>query len=348
MQITTTDALGLYTRILSDVYQERISPLSFLRSFFREDIVPSLLISIEVQRTKEQVAVDVIRGSDGNRNEFTRTTEKLFKPPYFREYFDATDLELYDRLYGATTIDDAIFARLVNDIANKYGQLQDKIDRRIELYCAQVLQTGILQLKNGTNIDFKRKAASMFDPGAGNYFANNVDPFILFQNGGNFLRKVGKSRGGTLDAIFGDTAWTDFLANTKFTARQNLFNMALDAVTTPQKDATGQVLMGYITAGPYRIRLWTYTEFYDDPDTGVSTSYVDPKNVIILPENPRFVCSYAAVPQLISPNTPPMVGKYILSDYVDEKLKTHEYHIESAPVPVPTAVDQIYTFKAVA
>src|ERR1017187_8822852 len=104
--ISTTDAKGLFTNTLIDVYKEKIKSTNFLRSFFPTVESPSLEVSIEVQRGFEKTAVDVVRGTDGNRNTFSKTTEKIFIPPFYREYFDATQLQLYDRLYGATEIGD--------------------------------------------------------------------------------------------------------------------------------------------------------------------------------------------------------------------------------------------------
>lgn len=347
MDIQTVDAQALYTKTIVDFYRERIDPTNFLMSFFPSIETSGLEVSIEVQRGFEKIAVDVRRGTDGNLNEFNVSTEKLFKPPYWREYFNSTNLQLYDRLYGATSIDDAVFSEFINDVAEKYQTLRNKILRSQELLCSQVLQTGVITIASDLNIDFKRKAASLVDPGAGTYFDSaNSDPFVLFENGANFLRKVGKSRGGTINAILGDDAMRALLNNTKFNARQNLFHLQLDSVTGPQRQAVGSVLHGYITAGSYTFYLWTYPEFYDDA-SGTSTPYVDPKKVILLPQQPRFKFAYGAVPQLIAPNSPPVRGAFILSDYIDQKLKSHEYHIESAGMPVPTAIDQIYTFKAV-
>lgn len=347
MNISTTDAQGLYTKALIATYKERSLPTGFLRSFFPTVESATLEISIEVQRGVEKVAVDVTRGTDGNRNKFEKSTEKIIVPPYYREWFDATSLQLYDRLYGATEINDAIFAQYINDVADKIMDLQAKIERAYEVQCSQVLQTGIVTLVNATSIDFKRKAASLVDPGAGNYFANNIDPFAQFEAGCIFLRQVGKAMGGTFNAILGSQALTDLLANTKFTARQNLFNMALDMVAAPQRNSVGATLHGVITAGSYKVNLWSYPQYYDNT-AGVSTPYIDPGLVTLLPETPKFHMAFAACPQLITPNTPPKKGAFIFSQSPDTRSRSMITEVESAGVAVPVGIDQIYTFRAVA
>lgn len=341
--ISTTDAQGLLTKSVAAVYKERIQPTAFLRSFFPSKVFPTLELSIEVQRGKEKIAADVVRGTDGNRNEFTKSSEKIFIPPYYREWFDATQLSLYDRLYGATEINDAIFAAYINNVVDAQADIKAKIERAQEIQCAQVLETGLVVLKNGS-IDFKRKAESLVDPGAGQYFVNNIDPFAQFEAACNFIRKSGKTSASMFNAILGSEALTDLLANTKFTARQNLFNMALDSVAAPQRNSTGASFHGIITAGPYKVALWSYPQFYDNA-SGTSTAYVDPKKVIVIPENPNFLMGFAACPQLLSPSTPPNIGEFIFGEYIDKRSKSHIMDVESAALALPVAIDTIYTFR---
>jgi len=346
--IAAADAQGLYTKKLVATYAQLPMPTMFMQSFFRVEESTTKELSIEVQRAGEPIAVDVIRGTDGNRNQWEKSTEKIFVPPFFKEWFDMTELQLYDRLFGATEITDAMFAQLINESARKVTALRNKIMRRIELNCAQVFETGIVQLDAGINIDYKRKAASLVDLGAGQYFADNIDPFAKFEAGCEFLRTEGLATGGTFNAIMGKQALTDLLANTKFQSRQNLFNMALDQVTGPQRGATGQTFHGIITAGSYKVQLWAYPQVYKAAN-GAKTPYWNPKKVCLLPtETPDFVVGYAAVPQLLKPGQPVTTGQFIIREFTNEENAVHKVFVESAPLPIPVAVDQIYTFKAVA
>jgi hypothetical protein len=346
--IATVDAQGLYTKKLVATYAQLPMPTLFMNSFFTEVESTTKELSIEVQRAGEPIAVDVIRGTDGNRNQWERSTEKIFVPPFFKEWFDMTELQLYDRLFGATEITDAMFAQLINDSARKVVALRNKITRRIELNCAQVFDDGVVKLDAGVNIDYMRKATSKVDLGAGQYFADNIDPFAKFEAGCEFIRTEGLATGGTFNAIMGKQALTDLLANTKFNARQNLFNMALDQVTGPQRGASGQAFHGVITCGSYKVQLWTYPQVYKNA-AGQKVPYWDPKKVCILPtETPDFVLGYAAVPQLLKPGSPVTTGKFIIREFTNEENAQHKVFVESAPLPIPVAIDQIYTFKAVA
>lgn len=359
MAISTADIRAVFTKTLIDVYQERPKVTSFLRSFFPTDVVPTKSVSIEVERMGEKVAVDVVRGTEGNRNTFYKSTEKIFEPPLFREYFDLTELDLYDRVLGSQgNAQMPLFKALLNSAADRVGLLRDKIERAKELQCAQIFTNGVVTLVNGTNINFNRKTTSIVDV-SGDYFAAASDPFATFAKGCDFLRKVGRSGDGTFNAILGSQALADLLGNTKFLTRQNLFNMALDAVIAPAgtRNAEGSTFHGTITCGSYKVQLWAYPQFYDlasAPDangviTYTSTPYWDPKSVVMMPSLPRFKFAHCAVPRLIGqPGQLPQQGEYVMQEFLDERNAKHIYDIQSAPVPIPVAVDTIYTFKAVA
>ncbi len=349
--ISQTDARGLFTKRLIDVYQERIRPKGFLRSFFPSTFAPTKDVSIEVERGFEKIAADVVRGSEGNFNRFPKSTEKIFQPPFWREYFNATELDIYDQVLGSTSTDNTrLFQELLNRVADKTMMLQDKIERSKEIQCAQVLQTGIVTLLNGDNIDFKRKAASIVDLNSnGGYFATNSDVFAQFKVAAEFLRTKGKFADFTFIAIFGSTAFDNFLKNTVVTNRQNLFHLALDQIRPPQVNAVGAAFHGSFSAGSYRIQAWTYPDFYDNT-SGTATPYIDDKNVVVLPPSPRFKFAHCLVPQLVTPGatTAPQQGEWVYGEYMDERKAKHDFDVQSAGLPVPVAIDQIYTMRAVA
>lgn len=348
MNISTTDARPLFTKMLVDVYKERPQVTGFLRSFFMDKIESTKELSIEVQRGTEKIAVDVIRGSIGNRNTFGKSSEKVFIPPFHREYFDATELSLYDTLFGSTSIDDGVFTAFLEQVAEKMGMLQDKIERAHELQCAQVLLTGVVQLVNGTNIDYKRKAASLVGNTAGNtWLTDTVDPNASLKAGAEFIRTKGKGQGSVYNVILGSTALDHYLGNAIVQSRADIRNFSLDDIREPQRNSVGGVLHGQVSAGAYKFRLWSYPEYYDTK-TVENVPYIDPKSIVILPEAPRFKMGFAAVPQLVTNGISARKGKFIFGDYVDERQSTHDFDVKSAGLAIPVAIDQIYTEKVVA
>ncbi len=353
MKLTTTIARAEFTKALLAVYKERTAPTSFLRSFFKVQVKGTFSLSIAVQRGTERIAVDIERGTDGNRNKFDRSTEKVFVPPYYSEYFNINELAVYDRLFTDSDIEASVFADFLASVVEKMQDLQSIIERAYELQCAQIFTTGILQLK-GVNIDFKRKAASLVDLGTGNYWPDSgVDPVTSIIAAGNFIRTTGLSGGSVLDMILGNDVVNVLLNNTAVQNRAKFFQYGLDQITTPQAKAAGQTFHGEISAGPFRVRLWSYNQYYDqlqaDGVTYVKTPYLDPKKVIIIAEDAEFILGFAAVPQLPSASGDGIKrGAYIFKDYTDTKQTNHSMECRSAGIAIPLSVDKFVTLKVLA
>lgn len=351
--ISTTQARGLYTKTIVDLYKERVVPQSFLRSFFAPKESSTKYISVEVQRGTEKIAVDVSRGTEGNRNSFGISNERIILPPYFREYFDGTEIDLYDRIFGTSgEVDVNTFTQFMDNIAEKYGVLTDKIDRAYEKQCADVFTTGVITLADNTTIDFKRKTESIIDVADINTNrrwtdSTNSKPFTDLENGAKFLREKGKSSGSVINVIMGAKALAAFLENTKVQSRADIKNFSLDTIAAPQRNSVGASYNGSVSAGAYRFDLWTYPEVYEN-NAGTLIPYIAEEKVILLPQTPRFTMAYAAVPRLLNDGATPVRGRYVLGDYIDQRNSAHIFDIKSAGVAVPVTIDQIYTMKVVA
>lgn len=355
-EIAVTDARALFTKGLIAVYQERIYPTPFLRTFFPSQTEPTKEISIEVERMGEKVAVDVVRGTEGNRNSFYRSTEKVFLPPLYREYFDATELDLYDRVLGSQgNMQAPLFAALLNKVADKISLLRDKIERAYELQCAQVFHNGVVTVRSGTNIDFKRKTASFVDKSAAKWTTGTNDPFADVKTGCDFIRKVGRTAAERYAMIMASDVLDALMKNTVFTTRQNLFHMQLDSVLPPQRNGVGATYHGTITAGSYQVDLWAYPQFYDlksgtdAAPTYTTTPYVNAGEAWLIPAKPNFKFGFAAVPQLVGePGQLPVQGEFVMGQFLDTRLAKHDFDIQSAGLAIPVAVDQIYTLQNLA
>ncbi len=354
--ITLEQARLKFTQALVDKYRDRPVVMAFLRSFFVKKTSASKFISIEVQRGNEKIAVDVQRGTAGNRNEFGRSTQKIILPPYFREYFDATDLDFYDLLFSDAggMVDGKTFANWINEVNEKLGLLQNKIERRQELQCAQVLEDGIVTLENGDNIDFKRKAlskvtiATKWDNGA----STPIEDLLV---GCKFLRTEGKAQGGIFNLICGDLALEALINHADIKERADIRRYELVNVREPQKNSVGATLHGRITVGSYVVLLWAYPEFYDD-SAGDSQPYLNEKKVILIPQAPRFIFSFAAVPMIkrdlpkaeFSNFISQTQAAFVIGNYIDERDEKHVFDMKSSGIPIPVAVDQIWTAAVLA
>lgn len=358
--ISANQARANFTSMCVDVFSDMRTPASFLRSFFPSEQSYTKYVSIQVERDYELIATDVSRGTEGNRNTFATSTEKVMLPPYYREFFDATEIDLYDRLFGSTAIDMGIYSQLTATVARRLAMLKNKIERRYEKQISEVFDTGIVTLVNGDNIDFKRRAGSLVAYTTTNNFADDtVNPYQVLEAGCKFVREQGKAAGAVYNAIMGQSAWDAFLANAKVINRNKLMAWPLDQLTAATRGATGYSYHGQVDAGSYRVNIFTYPEPYDTVSGGTRTSsyYINDKKVIILPETPRFKLSFASVPQLLRSGTgmmedaelaPLQSSPYVVADYIDPRNTTHIFDIKSAGLAIPTSVDQIYTVQVLA
>lgn len=347
--IPASEARNIFTSKVIAVFKERPQVFSFLRSFFPTDESNERYISVDVQRALEKVAVDVIRGSEGTFNKFSLANQKKFDPPYYREFFDVTEVDLYNRMLGTGDVDAFVFAAFIENVVDRLGKLQDKIERAYELQCSQVLQTGIVTMVTGDSIDFKRKALSKVDlSSSAPWSTGSNNPVAAMQTGLDFLRGVGKSQGVLVNGLFGAKAWNALLSNSTFSARADVKSFDLANVSAPQRNAVGGTMLGLITVGSQQIMAWGYNEGYENA-SDTFTKYIADENVILLPEVSAGKLAFAGVPTVFDMGeTATMPGAYHLVEKLDKYDGVHKLGLKSAGLAVPYKVDQIYTMKVVA
>jgi len=338
-------ARGAFTNAVIAVYREAVTPTSFLRSFFPNVFSRTKYVSIDVKRNNEKIAVDVLRGTGSNLNKKSRSTLKTLEPPYYAEGFNVNELDLYDTAFG--TLDPSLMGQVAQEAADTLVECKNKIERSKEKQCADVLRTGVITLVNGDNIDFKRKSQSLVDGGAGTYWTvSSVDPDVIMQAAGDFLRQKGKMEGFVINVIMGAGAFNAFTSNPIRQDKLDIRRMDTGSINMPQRNSLGGSYHGQVSAGSYVFNVWTYNEGYTN-DAGTFVKYLDDTECIFLPENTSFKMAHGVVPQL--PGMTPMVatgaGEYYFNEYVDQKHRNHVQEVLSAAVAVPVAIDQIYTVK---
>jgi hypothetical protein len=345
MNISVTDALGLFTNEIVAKYSDQQKPKSFGRSYFTEVTTSSKLASFVSERGLNLIATDVARGSQGNLNVFDKSTQNIVFPPYFNELINLVELDSYDMLFTQGVNAKVVWGMFMDEVAKRMNFIMDKIDRRYELQCWQLFNTGIVTLNNGHNIQYGRKAGSLVNPGAGSYWADaNVDPITgTLTRGATWLNETGKMAGNTIDVIFSKGAWSAWLANTKVGSNDLKFNNNLTVLAnTAVRDSTGKTFLGSTTSGAFNYNFFTYSDFYQGDD-GTVYQYLDDKKIIMVPEKTMNTLTYTAVPQKILPGTLPTAGKFKVYAYEDVARDAEFMGVKSAGIPTLVAVDQVYT-----
>jgi len=362
--IPSQQALPIFTEALAAKYDElqKIRVMNFGRSFFAEEIVKSRFIKTQIRRGTENVALDVLLGSQGIRTQASNFSTGDYDPFYYRYFSDATRLEIYWRLFPSASWNENDMVDGVNAIAELQRQNKLLIERAYELQCWQFFLTGkMYSYQNPASpvqIDFNRKSSSIVDLGSGEYWNTNAstcNPFQDVQTGCDWIRQNGLAFGFEFDVIMGESAYTAFINSSKFVSlATQLRNLDNDFDKSRRDEATGAVYHGNFSFGSYRGNVYTYNQFYQDPTTSTPSllPYVDPKKVILLPkgltaEDAQMI--YTATPQLPKGmNTFDLyAADFVFTDYIDAKNKTHEFHVESAGLPVFKAVDKVYTMKVI-
>jgi len=360
MAIRTQDALSVFTVLVQEKYSDFLPAPSFFTSMARETTTTAKQVGVEVRRMNELVAADVQRGSSGNLNDTSLSTTRQYVPPYFNEYFDLTSIDGYDRLFGESGfIDERQMGEIAALGAQEMAVQTEKIKRAIEIQHAQVLETGIVTMRNGDNVNYRRQATSLVNIGQGEttLFWDGTNAAILknIEDGCAFIRQEGKHAGGTYVMIMGSAAFNAMKNDDKVLAVWDNRRLNNADVRMPQlREATGATFHGTISAGDYMIELWTYPQYYTN-DQGANIRYWPENKVALVPPVSNITTKFAGLPLVNKPNqTFPqgfvsMVGeKFSMYDYVDPRYNTHNFHVRSAPLAVPVVVDQIYTMQVLA
>jgi hypothetical protein len=344
MKLSVQSARDQFTKAVVPKFRQNPQVLGFLASFFPAVQRNTLALSYNTTGVREYKAEDIERGAEGNRNKASTTTENVILPPYYNEYLDITKLHLYDKLYGAGTndVEVGVVKDFLLSVTEELTELRKKIERAYEYQAAQVLTTGVVTTSKGGNFDFGRSGSSIVTAGTLWSVAATATPLDNLVTGANFLRTEGKVQGGIINVIMGGPALSAFLNTTQVKSIADIRKFDNIVVRPEQQNSVGAVFQGEVRYGSYMFRVWTYPEFYETSGN-VMTPYIADNKVILIPERPAFQLMHAAVPQLLTNGQVASADQYVLSDWIDQRKKTHEWQIESTGLCVPKAKDQIYT-----
>ena len=358
MAITLNQHKENITKKVIGRFSDSVAPKLGLSSWFPAEVTTSKQVSIEVERNRGLIAVDVERGTEGNMNTFGKHSEKIYVPPFFKEKFNFADLDVYERTFGSNMAPGANeYVSMLRTAGDKLNVLRNKILRAKEKQRAQALQTGIVEMKNGDSVDFKRKADALVDLGAGNYFGETgVDILNTIAEGVKFLKRDGKSASTTFDVICGSRAIGAIMNDEKILKKLDNQNINIGSLGTSRFDnTTGLVYHGRLVLRNGAIDLWTYEDTYENPD-GSYSEYITDNNVVLLPRDFVGKHAHAGVPAIIrdkgNAELPEWISyeatEFYINNYVDPRAAAHMFEIMSAPLAIPFSVDRICTAKVLA
>ena len=357
MPISIIDHSRKLTSVIVGKFIEEIPVRSGFSEWFPQETTPSLEVDVEVQRDNDLIAVDVTRFTEGNKNKFSRATEHKYIPPYFKEDYDLQRDQIYMNTIGLGSgmdnpqINSVIYKNAIKNI----GKNKSKIIRAIRKMQADVLQTGIVTLVNGDNINYGRKASSMVVAPVLWSSVTTAKPIDDLRNGMTFLRNIGNSNGAAVNVVMRGDAFAAFIACDQITKQgvNVIEQIQRINVGMPQfTESTGFALQGRIAAGDFVVNLWTYNEKYTDAN-GATQFYLAINKVIMLPDDFAGKTVFGGLPTLntstvggVSVDVPAVVeADFLIRSYSDKRTISSTIELTSAPLVIPFTIDKIYTLQ---
>lgn len=360
MAISIQEHSAQIAKVVVGRFIEDIPVRAGFGALFPTTTTATLYVDVEVERDNDLISVDVQRFTEGNKNKYTKSTEHTYVPPFHKEDYDFSRDEVYLNTValGVTNVAGANQAIAQNALKN-IRKNRKKIERAIRKQQADVLQTGIVTLKNGDSIDYKRRAESIVDIDvAGIYW--NVDgsnPMADLSNAMTFLRDVGNSNAPTINVVMRSDAMTAFLANAAVRNQADVLKRInrVEIDMPSFSEATGMAFHGQVAAGDFVVNLWTYNEKYTDK-AGATQYYLKRENVIVLPSDFEGKTVFGGLPYMRETNIGGAMVKvpgvmeadFLLRAYDDEKTISSTLELTSAPLVVPFTIDKVYTMKVLA
>lgn len=359
MAISIIDHSSLVTKKIVGKFEESIPVRTGFAGWFPEETTPTLEVDVEVQRDNDLIAVDVVRFTEGNKNKFSRVSEHKYIPPYFKEDYDFQRDQVYmNTIALGVGMENAQVNKVIATNAFKNVQKnRDKVIRAIRKQQADVLQTGIVSLSNGDNINYNRKAASMVNVDTlGDYWsvAATATPLTDIRKGMDFLRNVGNSGGSAVNVVMRSAALEALLASAQVKDQGVNVIQQIQRINIgmPQfEGVSGFAHHGIIAAGDFTVNLWTYNEKYTDAN-GATQYYLAENLVVMIPEDFQGKTVFGGLPTLNTVNgvdMPQIVeANYLIRNYSDKKTVSSTIELTSAPLVVPFTIDKIYTMQVFA
>lgn len=357
-------------RSMLEAFRQRSNPTLFLSSWFKtkpEYIFLARKCAIDTKRNGRAMAVDVIPGTGGRLINNKRYTTKEYIPPAYNLYNSYSPDELNDRMPGSTEYDNPEYAlQLMQVLTADQIVTNDMILRAKEWQAANAFVTGTVPLINNDIVDFKQKATHNFAPSvvwSNSSGVPNTDLYTACE----LNNTDGQVAAAEQIAIFGATAWTNYLSRTTGSGSAfDMQNAKLGDINLPVTNTEGAAYHGMAAAGPYKVQLWSYPQNYEVPigfglaNEGTEVPYIPADKVVVVPPSNLIDLRtvFAGIPDLVKQTDPQLIAmlggdrmpanrrvESIPYAYVDAKKYTFEVGVKSAPLVVPTQIDGYSVIK---
>jgi len=295
---------NLDTKRMISAYTQKAKPSLFLSGFFQspqENFHNTEEVEIDIERSDEDISIVIENMATGYRmNSADLSTNKGFIPPAYKEAIGLNSFELLNRMPGVNPFANNDFrANLILKFFKGMRKIEDKLRRSFEQQASQILQTGILTLKDDAGVDlytldFKPKATHF--PTAGTAWNAGGDVAGDINSVAEIIRDDGLEDPDQL--IMGVDAFEAAIKNTDFKSRFDIRNITMGTISPMVPNGKGGNFRGTVEIGNYKYDIWTYGGRFKDPQTGLKVQYVDPASCIVRSSTARMDATFGAIPNI--------------------------------------------------
>ena len=290
------------TRTMLVALEEAFPPKTFLIDTFfskEKNFFPTKHVDIDHVKGIRRLAPYVKSTSEGKVVERIGFDAKSYVPPYIKVKTPTTAQLFLTRDAGQTVYgaNDGPEARAQKQLGKDLADLSDMITRREEQQASQLLHTGkVTVVGDGYNdeIDFGMKATHLVTVSAANRW--NAGTAYPLEQLRQYKRTGAQDCGLIFDkCIMGTDALDAFLKNTNVVSQLDTRRIDLGQID-PVEESKGVTYYGRIK--DCNLDLYTYEEYYVDPDTTVLTPMVAPKQILLGSTQARASMNYGAIEDL--------------------------------------------------
>lgn len=342
-------SIDIYSpRVLAGVLKESKPVRTFLRDTFFGKAVAYRTenVDIDSQVKGRRVAPFVNRWAPGRFVERVGFETSSVAPPCVAMKTTITAQDVSKRVMGEHAYaDQDPAARAQQLLADDLAELQDMLARREEMMCRDAIFTlsgnNSRVTANGDDvsqtIDFPRLAGLQIGTLAGTdaWTHASSDPIAKLDEWCELYAKL--TGIVPTDLVLGGTAYRTFMANAQVRAQLVNTSLIQTGVIQPEGLPAGARMVGRLWNG---LNLWTYHEWYDDPDnSGTTTEMVPAKKVMLCSRNLLTEMRYGALQTITSEGpegVPTLVAVPVLPrSWVTVDPPTRFLELRSRPLPVP-------------
>lgn len=357
MAISIQEHGNLMTTKVASKFKEIIPVRSGFGSVFPRETTPTYYVDVMVQRGSRKIAPDVQMYTEGVKTKQSKLSLKKFEPPFFNLGYNFRNDDAFINSLVLGAFSSPLANKAIHDAAvNGVMENKNLIERSIAKQQADVLQTGIITLISGDNIDYKRKSESMnVLSGDALWSASaTATPISDLREGVKFLRETGNSGSSKVNCFMSELAFDYFLKTTEVKDYADFRRVEHIDIKMPEwNEASGMTFQGRVGAGALVLDIYTYNELYEEFETESTHYYLDQENVILLPDDFQGKTVFAGLPAFEEGSiagTTTMIPTVIETDYLirpyyNERTIDSGIDLTSRPLVVPTTIDKIYTAK---